>query len=718
MPQKSRNTRSALVLLTAGMIFSTIALSMTTWWRLHHSIENRSHTRTQLREWDALFTTIQDAESSQRGYLLTGDETYLEPFNKASEVLPSLLSELVRPDAKGVRPDLEISRAEAEKINRLLDQKLAELRETITVRRREGGEAAGEIVRTGVGKRVMDDLRTLFQTRRARLEGEIDRMTIVMDRDLRWGQYAVFGTSIVSLVAGALSWSLLREAEMRARREERLAAEKRRAEQSDREKSSFLATMSHEIRTPMNAILGFGELLQDEVKGDKEKRYAESIVRSGNSLLQIINDILDLSKIEAGMMDIHRESTNVRDIASFVQQLFANQSSRKEVEIVVEIQDDVPNSLMLDGARLRQILINLTGNALKFTNEGRVTIRFGGHRGDATRSQYWLVIEVEDTGVGIAEDRLQDIFKPFVQAQSDRAVEMKGTGLGLAIVKRLTELMDGQIFVESKEGKGSCFRIEFLGIEVSARLPRSEVVREPVIDFNDLSPAHILVVDDNPTNRELVQGLFEKTHHRVTEATDGQEALDSIVRDRPDLVLMDIRMPVMDGRTSLKELRRKQGYDLLPVIAVTASSMAAEEEALRAIFNGYVRKPYTRAQLYEELSHFIPRSPVVPNTVDASSDNADQSAPDHWKTLIQALRDLEIARWPQVRDGMVFSEIQAFAKDLATLADRHQCAPLKDYASRLASGANQFALGELEKGLGDFPGLIENLSRRLPQPTL
>ena len=713
MPQKSRNTRSALVLLTAGMIFATIALSIATWWRLHHSILNRSHTRSELREWDEIFSAVQDAETSQRGYLLTGDETYLAPFNKASEDLPVLLSELVRPDPEGVDFELRISRPEAEKLNRLMDQKMAELRETITVRRREGSEAAGEMVRLGVGKRLMDELRALFSERRGKLEAEIDRMTIVMNRDLTWGQYSIFVTSIVSLVTGALSWFLLMEGEVRARREERLAAEKRRAEQADREKSTFLATMSHEIRTPMNAILGFGELLLDEVRTEKEKRYAQSIVKSGNSLLQIINDILDLSKIEAGMMDIHLESTNVRDIADFVQQLFANQSSKKDVEIITEIQEDVPTSLMLDGARLRQILINLTGNALKFTDKGRVTLRFSGQRRDSTRSQYRLIIEVEDTGVGIPENRLKEIFKPFVQAQSNRAAEMKGTGLGLAIVKRLTELMDGTIQVESKVGKGSCFRVEFLGVEISARLPRSEVIREPVVDFNVLRPAHILVVDDNPTNRELVRGMFEKTHHQLSEAADGREALQAIARDRPDLVLMDIRMPVMDGRTSLKELRSKQGFDLLPVIAVTASSMAAEEESLRASFNGYVRKPYTRGQLYEEMSHFIPRTIIAPAEEDTNLSQSDVPVLDEWKNLIQSLRDLEVGRWPQVRDGMLFSEIQSFAQELTSLADSHQCAPLKEYATRLASGASQFALGELEKGLGEFPALIETLSSRV-----
>jgi signal transduction histidine kinase/DNA-binding NarL/FixJ family response regulator len=707
MRLRQQNPKSMLVLFAGAMILSAFVLSVIVWVRLNASVGKRVEVRTLAIEWEKLVSMLKDAETGQRGYLITGDDKYLQPFHAAAGALPAQFQKLTELEAS---QEDQYGENELLSFQQLTDRRMDELRESITVRRREGTEAAAALVQQGAGRVIMDEIRLKASRRMAELDSKIERYNEVMEGDLRWGFYSVAGTSLASFLAGLLAWRLLRESEQQARREERLAVEKRRAEQADREKSAFLATMSHEIRTPMNAILGFGELMAGEAQSDKERRYAQSIVRSGHSLLQIINDILDLSKIEAGMMEIHATPTDVREQAAFVQQLFNTQANTKGVEMRVEIAEDVPHSLMLDSTRLRQVLINLAGNAFKFTEKGSVTLRFSGNREGDARPLYRLVVEVIDTGVGIPPERLAEIFKPFVQAKVKRDAENRGTGLGLAIVKRLADLMHGSVSVQSKVGEGSTFRLDLPGLEISARLPQASMPDEPSVDFNDLAPSEILVVDDNPVNRELLRGFFENTHHRIREASDGREALELLRERRPDVVLMDIRMPVMDGRTALRTLRESKELDPLPVIAVTASSLAGEESSLRESFDGFVRKPFSRAQLYRELSQFIPRE-SGPSSLEAELEEVHPTPA--WKRLIEKLHDLEASTWPVVRDGMVISEVNAFAERLRDLAQNHACPPLDLYASNLITQCQSFSPGELDKLMESFPHVIAKIEERL-----
>jgi signal transduction histidine kinase/CheY-like chemotaxis protein len=702
--------KSIMVILAGAMMLSAFIISMVTWKGLNATIAERTKLRSLFIKWEQLFSTIKDAETGQRGYIITGEEEFLKPFHDAAARLPAefqTLGSLEDETKDGYGMEDVIA------FQRLVDRKLEELRETITVNRREGREAATKLIQSRMGLRVMDEIRTEVGTRVTELKVRMDEHDSNMQRDLLLGSYSVAGTCVAALAAGAVALLLLRESERQARREERLAGEKRRAEDQNREKSVFLATMSHEIRTPMNAILGFGELLEAEAHHEKDKRYAQSIVRSGHSLLQIINDILDLSKVEAGMMELHAESMDLRELAAFVQQLFLTQTMNKGIELRVEMADDVPGSLMLDKTRLRQILINLVGNAFRFTEQGHVTLKIQGHREDGSRSRYHLVTEVIDTGVGIPAEKLQDIFKPFVQAESKRPAEALGTGLGLVIVKRLATLMGGTVLVQSEVGKGTTFRLDLPHIDISTRLPLSIHPEETNVNFNDLQPACILVTDDNPVNRELVRGFFAKTHHRIIEASNGREAMAAIAADRPDLVLMDIRMPVMDGREVLQLMRQCKDFDRTPVIAVTASSMAGEEGSLKETFDGYVRKPYTRAELYAELSNFIPRQKKHPSDFVLADDMARVAAPDSWPQLVIELSEMETTLWPAIKDRMVLSEVGGFARKLLSMAKDHHCAPLEAYASTLATQTDHFLLQDLEKSLESFPDLISQLKHRL-----
>jgi len=706
----SSSSKGLIVVVAAAMAVASLVLSIVTWARVTGSIASVGRTRDLQVRWEQLLSAMKDAESSQRGFQITGDEDYLRPFLLAERDMPSVFIELTR---LHILEDASLT--EVAGVRRTVDKRLDELREAILVRRREGWEPGREFVRAGQGEAIMDRLRAQVGAVTTRLVASVSTRTQRMQDDLKWGYVSAIGSGTVALAAGLVALILFRDTSRQLRREAQLAVAKNKAEEADRQKSSFLATMSHEIRTPMNAILGFGELLEGEAKSDKDKRYVQAILVSGRSLLQLINDILDLSKIEAGMMEVRPEPTDLAEVVEFIQQLFAGQAARKGVDLRVEIAPELPGSLLLDSGRLRQILLNLIGNSLKFTDKGHILLRLGGAQLPGGRSYWRLVIEVEDTGAGIAEGSVGDIFKPFVQAGGRPAAEHKGTGLGLAIVKRLTELMGGAISVRSEMGRGSTFRLDFPEVEVSARLPHGAIEDEPAVDFNMLRPSTLLVVDDNALNRELVVGIFESTHHRVCLASGGGEAVEAVHADKPDLVLMDIRMPGMDGREALALMRRTPGLELLPVIAVTASALSLEEEGLRRSFDGYVRKPFSRAELYREVAQFIPRVAHASEAGGPPPVGLEDAAPDAetragWRVLVARLRELEAHVWPGVREGMALSEIHDFAARLCLAGEEASCGPLIGYAGRLHSEAEAFAIEALERSLSGFPPLIAELA--------
>jgi signal transduction histidine kinase/DNA-binding response OmpR family regulator len=509
----------------------------------------------------------------------------------------------------------------------------------------------------------------------------------------------------------------------RARRE--LLEEKLHAEQAVREKSAFLANMSHEIRSPMNAILGFSELLEPEGLTPKQSQYVRAIRDSGAALLHLINDILDLSKLEAGKLELHPDPTDLRDSCEFLRTVFGQQAVMKSLQLQFELPPNLPRALLLDRLRLRQVLVNLLSNAIKFTERGCVKTRVLWEGSQDSRSGT-LMIDVEDTGIGIPADKLEDVFKPFVQADSLRTVERQGTGIGLTIVKRVTELMGGSLAVESTVGKGTVFHLRFAEVPVSGLLPVGDHA-EPggAVDFNDFAPATLLVADDNQANCALMAGIFEKTHHRVLFASNGREALAHLERSRPDVVLLDIRMPVMDGRTTLAEIRKQASLASLPVIAVTASSKGDEETELQRRFSGYVRKPFSRHTLFLALAQFLQPAARVP-ALEAQSlaetaeglpiPSSEQAA--QWQELALELRRQEAAEWPGLRDSLAVNATRTFAHKLFLLGQESHCGSLVAYAAALTTFADAYAIGEMEGQLAAFPKLVESIGTSLSPPQL
>jgi len=395
-----------------------------------------------------------------------------------------------------------------------------------------------------------------------------------------------------------------RTRDLRFARDEALAS-KDAAVMASRAKSEFLATMSHEIRTPMNGVLGMTELLLSTELGERQRRFAETIQRSGDALLAIINDILDFSKIEAGRLELVDEEFNLRDLVDDTAELMAERAHNKGLELSPVLPLDLPLAVSGDAARLRQVLVNLIGNAIKFTDKGEVIVRLKLLA--LSEQEMQMRFEVIDTGIGISPAQQQKIFESFSQGDSSTTRRYGGTGLGLAISSQLVSLMGGEIGVESEPGRGSTFWF-------SVPLARSVIVVEREFKHKDLRGVRLLIVDDNATNREILhnQAIAWDMPHETAE--NGHQALEKLrmaaARNEPyDIVILDWHMPEMDG---IELAGRIQADPAIPALRqVMLSSAAFDEEAARAMEQGidrYLNKPVKQSALYDCLKGVMAES--------------------------------------------------------------------------------------------------------------
>ena len=696
------------LIVAAWMTFSlgSVILALVSW---HQLSERRTVGLQILAIRDGLndiLTSLLDMETGERGYIITGNKEFLEPFQEACTNLPSqfdALLKLVHDDAPMLQ---EVSKLQAEAQASLTWESAV-----IEARDRSFNESA-QMVATGRLKKMMDELRShVAELNRTYIDRFISNRNSISER-LRRANLTSLVAGTFAIGAGLLALWLSYVAGRHQLRERELVDAKLQAEHSNREKTIFLANMSHEIRTPMNAILGFSELLQSELQEQKHRQYLQSIRTSAASLLLLINDILDMSKIEAGVMELRPEPTDIREICDFLHTLFSEPAAKKGLKLQCIVSDNLPHALLLDRIRLRQILVNLVGNAVKFTDKGSVEVRVSWEKQDAS-SQITLIIDIQDTGVGIPKDKLDTIFKPFVQAGAHREKEKQGTGLGLSIVKRLTEIMGGTVTVASVLDQGSAFHLRFPDSPISTRLAASEKSSlHGNVDFNELRQAILLVVDDNKTNCELIAGMFIGSHHRLVFGSSGEEAVAKAQELKPDILLLDVRMPGMDGREALVAIRKIPGLEFLPIIAITASNLLAEENSLKERFSGYVRKPFSKQELFAELADFLPRHSKTEDEKNDAGRKENQAATTPVpKELITQLRHLIIDPWPSIRDSVAVNESKIFAQGLEGLGQRWQCQPLVQYAQKLLYDAENYAVTDLEKHLGEFAMLVEQLDK-------
>jgi signal transduction histidine kinase/ActR/RegA family two-component response regulator len=417
---------------------------------------------------------------------------------------------------------------------------------------------------------------------------------------------SMIGVGLLSFATGFIVWRLRQSAALAAIHDEHAIGELRRAkeqaEAANQAKSSFLAMMSHEIRTPMNGVIGMAHLLRDTPLTPAQREYLQTIESSGESLLTIINDILDYSKIEAGRIDLENNPFELRQCLGEALDLFSTRTAGEALTLTSTVDSAVPGWIVSDATRLRQILVNLIGNAVKFTARGEVAVTV---KVEATTPALQLHFAVRDTGIGIPADRLDRLFKSFSQVDISTSRKYGGTGLGLAISQRLATLLGGRMWVESTEGVGSTFHFTITATPHQPAAPAAPDAPRPSSDSAAAAklglrcPLRILLADDNPVNLKVAQMMLQRLGYLADPAGNGNEVLAAQELAPYDVILMDVEMPELDGLEATRLLRAAGGPAHRPwIVALTANAMADDRaKALAAGMNDFLTKPYRPDQL-------------------------------------------------------------------------------------------------------------------------
>ena len=483
------------------------------------------------------------------------------------------------------------------------------------------------------------------------------------------------------------------------------------AKSAAKHKTEFLANMSHEIRTPMNSIISFAEILDKEIQNPVHKEYLSSIKKGGNALLAIINDILDLSKIEAGKLNIKKETINPSKMFLEIESIFHGKIISKNISFIVEIDKNIPKYIILDGIRTRQILFNLIGNAIKFTQTGYIKLKVENIYKDNIKNKVDLLFSIEDTGIGIDEKNLKSIFNAFEQQGDQDIAKYGGTGLGLAICTKLVHMMNGEIKVQSKKNVGSTFTVILKDIDISSI--QEEIVPQKLLSSNIIfKKSKILVVDDVEENRKLMEASLKDFDLDLTMAENGKEAIDKLKNLNVDLILMDLRMPIMDGYEAAGIIKADDKLKQIPLIALTASVMGeALEKVSQYGFDGYLRKPVIIEELIEELSKYLEYHFIDEHI--AQNNHLKILDFEKLEVVLDKLQNELNSEWINIKDGGDFSLIEKFANKLNDLSIKEDIYILNDYAQELIKNINAFDIEKVDYLMNTYLELIENLKVKL-----
>jgi signal transduction histidine kinase/CheY-like chemotaxis protein len=498
----------------------------------------------------------------------------------------------------------------------------------------------------------------------------------------------------------------------------KIEAEKssKKAQVADSAKSEFLANMSHEIRTPMNAIMGFSEILREQLNDPKYIKYVDTILSSGKTLLGLINDILDLSKVEAGKMEFQYRPIDPHALFGDIVRIFSVKIKNKGLKLITDIDDKLPRSLLLDEVRMRQILFNLVGNAVKFTDEGYIELKVKGVF-YSDRSKIDLMFSVKDTGIGISEEDKKVVFDAFQQSKGQSTKKYGGTGLGLAITKKLVELMNGEISVDSIMGKGSIFKIIIKEVSVATVGPDIE---ERKSEYENISfyNQKVLVVDDIESNRLLLNEVLSLYRLHVLEAENGKEAINIAQNQNPDIILMDLRMPVMDGYEAIKILKGDSKLKSIPVIVLTASAMKSSEEDIKKInCEGYIRKPISRPELFAELKKYLDFTSTseeekVSDGKKKKEDfrgKTDMKVKEKLPEIINKLENEIFIKYSKIKKEFIINDIEDFAKEMQVFGKEYNLNLVTDWGKKLSEQSGNFDIENLQDSLNGFVDILNKI---------
>jgi len=460
----------------------------------------------------------------------------------------------------------------------------------------------------------------------------------------------------------------------------------------------------------MNAILGFSEALYFKLDDSNHKKMIKSVLNSGNLLLSLLNDILDLSKIESGKLEMSPQPTDLIHLVNEIKMLYEEKALKKGISIVVNTSEDFPSILRLDEIRMKQIVFNVVGNAIKFTHKGYVFISIdiankADDKGD-------LIINIEDTGIGIAKEYHDTIFEAFKQQAGQINRQYGGTGLGLAITKRLVEKMDGQINVQSELNKGSVFTITIPNVEFNmAEFPRNNLLTiEGNIKFKN---ATVLVVDDIYTNIETSENFLYQLDLKVTTAENGEIALEFLKHSIPDLILLDIRMPGIDGFEVAKRIKENPKTAHIPIIAYTASVFSSEKIEFSKHFNGALYKPVKKSELMAVLAKHLEYSIETDDNKDKDigiTEIAEKISPELQKLIPEIVDELKqkfMPQWEDIKEQLVLFKIENFANNLRNFAKKYSLTLLINYSNMLIEGIEHIDLDLIKETVAKFPRIIE-----------
>ncbi len=472
-------------------------------------------------------------------------------------------------------------------------------------------------------------------------------------------------------------------------------------------KSNFLANMSHDIRTPMNAIVGFSDLLDEQIKDPRLRSYIKTIRSASDTLLALIDDILDLSKIEAGKLNIQSDDTDISILIEDVVGLFILSAADKSIELIVDIDKSVPRFVKTDQIRLKQILFNLISNAIKFTHKGYVKITLKVTKTDSNKLD--LTIEVEDSGIGIPGDQIENIFGAFEQVQGQDNREYSGTGLGLAISSRLSELLGGTLRAKSVKGKGSTFILHLKDIEVTDKINLGSITSKSLDPKNIVfKHSKILLVDDIAFNLEVLEQIFYNTNIEVASASSGQKALDLIHKEEFDLILMDIRMPKMDGYETSRAAREICNT---PIVALSASTEHSERKSIEdnGLFDRFIQKPFRKKDLFLTLIDFLPYDVVESEHKKSEVFELSTKAKENLDTILKIVSLKLDPSYKSALSTNSLSDIEKFADEMELVADEFDIEYFKKYAQSLKEAVDVFDITLIQSLLYDFRLIREKL---------